>query len=126
MRFELIRGNVETRIKRVLDGDYDATILAYAGLNRLGIKDNFFPLEISEMVPAVGQGAIAVVCRERDFINENLAKQISHGSTKQIVECERKFLMALELTKLPLGQMQFLHIIISFLITLFQIEVLIF
>ncbi len=96
LRFEFIRGNVETRIKKVVDGDYDATILAYAGLKRLGIKDNFFPLEISEMVPAVGQGAIAVVCREQDFINDNLAKQISHGSTKQIVECERKFLMALE------------------------------
>ena len=96
LKFELIRGNVETRIKKVLDGDYDATILAYAGLNRLGIKDNFFPLDISEMVPAVGQGAIAVVCREQDTKNENLAKEITHDSTKQIVECERKFLMALE------------------------------
>ena len=96
LRFKLIRGNVETRTKKVLHGDYDATILAHAGLNRLGIKDNFFPLEISEMVPAVGQGVIAVVCREQDFINENLAKDITHGSTKQIVECERKFLMALE------------------------------
>ena len=55
LKFELIRGNVETRIKKVLDGHYDATILAYAGLNRLGIKNNFFPLDISEMVPAVGQ-----------------------------------------------------------------------
>ena len=95
MKFELIRGNVETRIK-VLDGHYDATILAYAGLNRLGIKNNFFPLDISEMVPAVGQGAIAIVCRELDIKNENLAKEITHDSTKQIVECERKFLMALE------------------------------
>ena len=42
LKFELIRGNVETRIKKVLDGHYDATILAYAGLNRLGIKNNFF------------------------------------------------------------------------------------
>ena len=96
LKFELIRGNVETRIKKVLDGHYDATILAYAGLNRLGIKNNFFPLDISEMVPAVGQGAIAIVCRELDIKNENLAKEITHDSTKQIVECERKFLMALE------------------------------
>ena len=48
------------------------------------------------MVPAVGQGVIAVVCREQDIKNENLAKEITHGSTKQIVECERNFLMALE------------------------------
>ena len=96
LNFKFIRGNVETRIKKVLDGHYDATVLAMAGLKRLGIKENFFPLEIETVVPAAGQGIIAIICRKRDVYCKNLAKFISDHDTKLIANCERSFLKALE------------------------------
>ena len=69
-QFIEIRGNVDTRLKKIATGVADATILAAAGLNRLKIASwpgtVFRPLEFSESVPAVGQGAIAVQCREAD------------------------------------------------------------
>ncbi len=68
--FTEIRGNVDTRLKKIVAGAADATVLAAAGLNRLGIRSwpglEFQSLEFGEMVPAVGQGAIAVQCREAD------------------------------------------------------------
>jgi hydroxymethylbilane synthase len=68
--FTEIRGNVDTRLKKVAAGDADATVLAAAGLKRLGIGSwpglEFCPLEFGEMVPAVGQGAIAIECRVSD------------------------------------------------------------
>ncbi len=68
--FTEIRGNVDTRLKKIASGLADATILAQAGLNRLGIREwpgiVFRPLSLSESVPAVGQGAIAVQCRKKD------------------------------------------------------------
>ncbi|MEJ1973213.1 MAG: hydroxymethylbilane synthase [Lacunisphaera sp.] len=69
-KFVEIRGNVDTRLKKIASGAADATILAAAGLNRLQIASwpgtVFRPLEFTESVPAVGQGAIAVQCREAD------------------------------------------------------------
>ncbi len=68
--FTEIRGNVDTRLKKIAAGQADATILAMAGLNRLGIAGwpglVFRPLAIGESVPAVGQGAIALQCRAGD------------------------------------------------------------
>ncbi|HTL69479.1 MAG TPA: hydroxymethylbilane synthase [Lacunisphaera sp.] len=68
--FSEIRGNVDTRLKKIAGGAADATILAQAGMNRLGIHSwpgiAFRPLSFSESVPAVGQGAIAVQCRTAD------------------------------------------------------------
>ncbi|HET7535337.1 MAG TPA: hydroxymethylbilane synthase [Candidatus Didemnitutus sp.] len=68
--FKEIRGNVDTRLKKIAAGDADATILARAGMNRLGIKEwpgvVFRTLTFDESVPAVGQGAIAVQCRDAD------------------------------------------------------------
>jgi len=65
-----IRGNVETRLKKIVRGDADATILADAGLRRLDIREypgiGFRPFEVEEMVPAAGQGAIALQCRRGD------------------------------------------------------------
>jgi len=69
--FAEIRGNVDTRLKKIATGLADATILAQAGLNRLGIRSwpgiTFRPLTLAESVPAVGQGAIAVQCRAQDL-----------------------------------------------------------
>lgn len=68
--FSEIRGNVDTRLKKIAAGAADATILAQAGLNRLGIHSwpgiVFRPLSFAESVPAVGQGAIAIQCRADD------------------------------------------------------------
>jgi len=68
--FTEIRGNVDTRLKKIAAGAADATILAAAGMNRLGIKSwpgvTFRPLQLGESVPAVGQGAIAIQCRAED------------------------------------------------------------
>ena len=68
--FTEIRGNVDTRLKKIAGGLADATILAAAGMNRLGIRNwpgvEFRPLTFSESVPAVGQGAIAIQCRTAD------------------------------------------------------------
>jgi len=68
--FTEIRGNVDTRLKKIAAGAADATILAAAGMNRLGIKSwpgvIFRPLQLAESVPAVGQGAIAIQCRTED------------------------------------------------------------
>lgn len=96
LKFKSIRGNIETRIKKVLEGQYDGTILAMAGLKRLGIKSNYFPLEIEQMVPAVGQGIIAIVCREKDQRNTNIVRFVSDQPTKLYAECERSFLRALQ------------------------------
>ena len=62
-----IRGNVETRLRKVAEGQYDATILAAAGINRLGL-DTACPetLSLETMLPAPGQGALAVQCRAAD------------------------------------------------------------
>jgi hydroxymethylbilane synthase len=69
-RFTEIRGNVDTRLRKIADGLADATVLAAAGLARLGIGAwpglEFHPLDFSAMVPAVGQAAIAVQCRAED------------------------------------------------------------
>lgn len=68
--FSEIRGNVDTRLRKIAAGAADATILARAGMNRLGIHSwpgvTFRPLEFTESVPAVGQGAIAIQCRAGD------------------------------------------------------------
>jgi hydroxymethylbilane synthase len=68
--FTEIRGNVDTRLKKIAAGAADASVLAAAGLKRLGIASwpglEFHPLDFAEMVPAVGQGAIALQCRAED------------------------------------------------------------
>jgi hydroxymethylbilane synthase len=92
-----IRGNVDTRIQKALDptGRYDAILLAHAGLERLGYSDvitEVLPFDV--MLPAPGQGAIAVQCREEAWIKEKLSL-IHHLPTAQAVTAERAFLAAL-------------------------------
>jgi hydroxymethylbilane synthase len=68
--FTEIRGNVDTRLNKIASGAADASVIAQAGLNRLGIREwpgvTFRPLSFDEMVPAVAQGAVAVQCRRED------------------------------------------------------------
>ena len=88
-----IRGNVETRLNAISRGLADATILAQAGLKRLGIQSweglRFEPLGLNQMIPAVGQGAIALQCREEDV---ERFKGLSHAETETAVSIEREFL----------------------------------
>jgi hydroxymethylbilane synthase len=95
--FVEIRGNVETRLRKVADGEVGATVLAAAGLKRLGIESfpgvRFEPLSIGACVPAAGQAAIAVQCRESEV--ERFSPHL-HGGTGIAVGLERTFLRAME------------------------------
>jgi hydroxymethylbilane synthase len=88
-----IRGNVETRLEKIARGDADATILAAAGLKRLGLNAwrgvVFRPLPLTQMVPAAGQGAIAVECSED---RQAFFEGIFDAVTGKAVRIERRFL----------------------------------
>ncbi len=92
--FAEIRGNVETRLKRIAEGRGDATVLAKAGLDRLGITEwpglRFRTLEVEEMVPAPGQGAIAVEARNGDL---GRFASIDDPAVRMAVELEKFFLL---------------------------------
>ncbi|GBD42309.1 Porphobilinogen deaminase [bacterium HR39] len=91
-----LRGNVETRIARVREGAVAATLLARAGLVRLGADPGTHRvLDASEMLPAVGQGVIAVECRADDVKTLDLVARIDHLPTRTCVEAERAFLAEL-------------------------------
>ncbi len=89
-----IRGNVETRLGKVERGEVDATLLAAAGLDRLGIEAGI-PVPVEAMLPAVGQGAIGVECRADDVKVRELLAEIDHAPTHSAVEAERAFARAL-------------------------------
>jgi hydroxymethylbilane synthase len=92
-----IRGNVDTRIRKQREGDYDAVLLALAGLERLGLTAAATEaIDIDRMVPAVGQGALAVQCRTADREVLALVDTIHHKPTGVCVEAERAFLVAIE------------------------------
>lgn len=91
-----LRGNVDTRIRKALDGEYDAIILAAAGVYRLGLQASVrqeLPLEI--MLPAPGQGALAVQCRADDERLKLLLQTIDHTGSRQAVAAERAFLQGM-------------------------------
>lgn len=91
-----IRGNVETRLAKRDGGQYDATILAMAGLHRLGIdRPDIHPLESDLMIPAVGQGVLGVQCRAGDTRVLDLLSAIEHPPTRRCASLERAFLNAL-------------------------------
>jgi len=90
-----IRGNVDTRLAKCAAGEVDATLLAAAGLDRLGRTETGNAIEISEMLPAPGQGAIGIECRADDVITPGLLRAIDHLSTHEAVLAERAFCRAL-------------------------------
>jgi len=88
-----IRGNVDTRIGKQQAGDYDAIVLAMAGLTRLGrAHDATEALAIGVMIPAVGQGALAVQCRRDDAETQQILGRIHHDRSALCVDAERAFL----------------------------------
>ena len=91
------RGNVETRLRKLDDGEVDATLLALAGLKRLDLADVATALlPLDEFPPAVGQGAITIETREDDARARELLAPIIHADTSTALECERAFLAALD------------------------------
>lgn len=92
-----IRGNVPTRLKKFNDSDLDGIILAYAGLHRLGFDATISQIiPFDQMLPAVGQGAIAVEIRSDDAAATELAGVLDHRQTRSCVAAERSFLRRLE------------------------------
>lgn len=93
----LLRGNVPTRLKRVADGEIDATLLAAAGLKRLGLEAAITALlPLDTFPPACGQGAIAIECRADDTAARDRLAAIDHRETAAAIACERAFLAALD------------------------------
>jgi hydroxymethylbilane synthase len=91
-----LRGNVDTRVRKVLNGEYDAIVLAQAGLIRLGLEKHIgevFSLDV--MLPAPGQGALAVQCRADDLETLELLSAIHDPLTAAAVDAERAFLSGL-------------------------------
>jgi len=89
------RGNVATRLAKLQAGEADATLLALAGLNRLGQHGVGHPLDAGEWLPAPGQGAIAIECRAEDGEVRALLSAIDHGPSHAAVMAERALLAAL-------------------------------
>ncbi len=88
-----LRGNVDTRIRKAQNGDYDAIVLAAAGMLRLDLTEHitdYLPLEV--MLPAPGQGALAVQCRTDDARTRALLAPLDHSPTRAAVTAERAFL----------------------------------
>ena len=90
-----IRGNVDTRLAKQEAGEIDATLLAAAGLDRLGRGEVGAALAISDLLPAPAQGAIGIECRADDAMTSNLLSAIDHRDTHQAVLAERAFCRAL-------------------------------
>jgi hydroxymethylbilane synthase len=91
-----MRGNVDTRIAKVMAGEYDAAVLAAAGIVRLGLEaaiTTWLPLDV--ILPAPGQGALAVQCRAGDVPTLTLLTAIHNKATGACVTAERAFLAAL-------------------------------
>ena len=92
-----MRGNVETRLRKLEDGAADATLLACAGLKRLGLADRITaPVPVDEMLPAIAQGAIGIETRSDDAASAELIAPINHQATALCVIAERAFLARLD------------------------------
>ncbi|NNU83173.1 hydroxymethylbilane synthase [Geobacillus sp. BMUD] len=93
-----IRGNIDTRLAKLENEDYDAIVLAAAGLARMGWSDevisDYLPLDVC--VPAVGQGALAVECREEDEELREWLNRLNDEQTERAVRAERAFLQQME------------------------------
>mgnify|MGYP001164123462 FL=1 len=97
LNYKLIRGNVDTRIKKLENGDYDAILLSKAGIEALGL-DNKITQEFNteELIPCAGQGIIAIQCRENDQEIINILEKINDNQSRIIANAERNVLKILE------------------------------
>ncbi len=96
LAMEPIRGNIDTRLRRLAEGEYDALILAAAGLERLGVSAALIqPLEFDVMLPAPAQGALAVQARADDAALLDPLAALDHQATRTAVDAERELLRAI-------------------------------
>ena len=95
--YKLIRGNVDTRIKKLENGDYDAILLSKAGIEALGLTNKItHEFNTKELIPCAGQGIIAIQCRENDQEIINILEKINDDQSRIIANAERKILKILE------------------------------
>ena len=95
--YKLIRGNVDTRIKKLENGDYDAILLSKAGIEALGLTNKItHEFNTEELIPCAGQGIIAIQCRENDQEIINILEKINDDQSRIIANAERKILKILE------------------------------
>lgn len=87
-----IRGNIHTRLQRLDNGEYDAIVLAKAGLERMKIIRSMYTLNKSWFIPAPAQGAIAVECRSEDIKTIDIISKLDHKPTRIVTEIERKIM----------------------------------
>lgn len=96
LRIVEIRGNVDTRVRKMREGQADALVLARAGLERLGLDVPHTALEPEVMLPAVGQGSLAIATLEDHPLRETIRAALDHGPSARAVRAERAMLNALE------------------------------
>ena len=97
LNYQLIRGNIDTRIKKLNNGLYDAIILSYAGIKSLNLNQNISQtFSTSEIIPSAGQGVIALQCRKDDSNLIDILKNVNHQLTHNCILAERNVLKILE------------------------------
>ena len=94
---KLIRGNVDSRVKKLNENLYDAIILSYAGIKSLGLEEKISQtFSTSEIIPSAGQGVIALQCRSNDYELSKLLSAANHKPTQDCIKAERAVLKILE------------------------------
>ena len=97
LNYKLIRGNVDTRIKKLKNNFYDAIILSLAGINSLNLNQHITEiLSTNEIIPSAGQGVIALQSRINDKRIQEILRKVNHEPTYQCVQAERNVLKVLE------------------------------
>jgi hydroxymethylbilane synthase len=98
LAIEPLRGNIDSRLKKLNAGDFEAMVLAFAGVHRAGLFDGSCMRKLSDeqMLPAPGQGALALQCRQRDGQTISLLKPLNDPATAACVSAERALVMALQ------------------------------
>jgi hydroxymethylbilane synthase len=95
LRVEILRGNVDTRLRKLKEGLYDAIVLAYAGVKRMGLSGEISQV-LEDFIPAVGQGSLAIETRAEDERVINFVKVLNHEESWLRAVCERAFLRELQ------------------------------
>jgi hydroxymethylbilane synthase len=97
LKITSLRGNLDTRLRKLDEGQFDAIILAAAGVKRLGFQDRITEiLEVTRSLPAIAQGAVGIECRKDDGFISSLIEPLNHAETVTCVTAERAFLKKLE------------------------------
>jgi hydroxymethylbilane synthase len=97
LRIEMIRGNVDTRLKKLREGEFDAVVLAMAGVKRAGLWEESImsAIETEVMLPSAGQGALVLQCRKDDLATREWVQVLEDQETRACVEMERELVAAL-------------------------------